>query len=156
MKEINANLQAVAPGVSVIPWAMIPWSVWSSPAQRLLAVACNSYPPELWNCFLMPADEKSATALSMPMHPRCEIPGVAETCIRLLVELSEEHQAISDRAGAALARGDWESFFNAIQNSEEKYKARILMLAHAITEDLFGKPVYERHKELFGRNLGWC
>lgn len=152
LDKLNANINEVAPGVSVVPLAMVPWSVWNGQAAPFLFIVCNMYPPEMWNVFLMPADEKSADYLGMPIHPYREIKGVEENCTRLLLELHEEHRVVFNETSMGLEKGDF-SVLDTYQESRNKTLKRILMMAYAITAELFGQEVYERHKELFFEHL---
>lgn len=154
MDELNVNLNEVAPGVSVAPWSMVPWTVWHGQAAPFLLIVCNMYPPEKWNMFLMPANDASSYALSMPRHPFGEIKGIEENCTRLLLELYEKHQVVFNETSIALEKGDL-STLDAYGQSRIETQTMVVKLAHAITADVFGQEVYDRQKQLFSEQLGW-
>lgn len=154
MAEINESLQGQLPGVTVVPWAMIPWSVWEGRVALFLTISCKMFPAEPWNMFLMPADDRSAEALGWQVHPYREIPGLMETCTRLLLELADEHQAVFEATGRRLEAGDV-SALESYQHSSQSARANVIKLARYLAADLFGQQSFDRHRAVFGKNLGW-
>ena len=152
--QINTSLQAQLPGTTVVPWAMIPWSVWEGRVALFLMINCKMCPADLWNTFLMPADERSAEALGWQIHPYREIPGVKDTCTRLLLELADEHQIVFEKTGKRLEAGDL-SALESYQHSSENARTNVIKLARYLATDLFGQQSFDRHRAVFAESLGW-
>ena len=151
LERINSQLPE---GVGVIPWAMIPWSLWSGPRAPFLLVVCKVFPTQPWNTFLMPQDERSAAVLGLPPHPRAPAGGLDEACTRLIGEVQEEYWSVFRPVEEAMAAGDM-SKLSQLDEARGKACGDICGIAHALTGKLFGEDVYHRHHELFGASLGW-
>jgi hypothetical protein len=149
-KTINSQL----PGdCQVIPWAMIPWSVWKGAHTSFLMSTLDVYPPDLWNTMLLPETELGAAALALPRHPGAVPPGLEPAAAHLIGQIHEQvltaHRSTTD----ALARSDMSElapFADAINGA----KAKLMYVAHKLSETTFGAPAMERHQALFGKALG--
>lgn len=145
----NAQLPS---GTTVIPWALIPWSVWGREPARFLMVTCEMFPATHWNTMLLPTDEQSAAILGLPRHPQSAIDGIEDASVRLLGELEAEFQADHRKVGEGLARGDT-SVLAGVESTRNKYKGQVVGLAHYLGSAVFGDAAWKRHDELFGNFL---
>jgi hypothetical protein len=151
MNAIVAKVNAHVSGLSVAPWAMIPWSVWQGlNAEYLIKRDC--LPSSPWNNLLLPDDAASSEFLGLPQHPRAAQPGLDEQLTRLIDELRLEARDEFDVTGAALSRGDWSALdrHEAFRNDQF---TKVFALARYIANDVFGKAVCDRHDEHFGYGL---
>lgn len=143
----TANAQLPS-GTTVIPWALIPWSVWGREPARFLMVTCELFPASHWNTMLLPADERSALVLDLPLHPRASIEGLEDGAVRLLGELEAEFFAAHRKVGEALARGDT-SVLDGYSQALDACKGRVVGLAHYLGSAVFGEKAWKRHDEVF-------
>lgn len=145
--KVNAHI----PGVTVIPWAIIPWSVWEGPNAELL-INTDFLPSSPWNNLLLPADTRSAEFLGLPEHPRTAIPGLHENLTGMIDGLRAEWRDQIDACTLALPREGWSAIeqFEAYKN--ERFQ-KLFALARHVTVMVFGEAVSARHDELFGIGL---
>lgn len=149
--SINEQLPDTA---KVIPWAMIPWSVWSQQHADFLLGVCELYPVGPWNMLLLPEDEAGALVLDLPQHLHGIPAGLEDAANRVIGEIREKFSEAHGRAGAALAQGDTSALddYTKVRN---ELTANVVGLAHALGASTYGEDAYARHKALFGAALGW-
>lgn len=147
--KINTQLSG---GLEVIPWALIPYSVWHREPATFLMVTCDFYPASRWNTMLLPANSKTAAALGLPEHPRVAVEGLEDAAVRILGELHDQFQIEHDKVGAALARGDT-SLLATVTNTQKKFAGQVVGIAHVLGSKVFGDEAWQRHDELFAAEL---
>lgn len=151
MDALVARVNAHIPGVAVIPWAIIPWSVWEGLNAELL-ISTDFMPSSPWNNLLLPADAQSAEYLGLPEHPRAAIPGLHENITALIDELRAERSAQVEACKASLPQDGW----SAIERFDADKTARfqkLFALARHVATMVFGEAACARHDELFGISL---
>ena len=151
INAVVAKVNAHIPGVTVAPWAMIPWSVWEGPNAEFL-IKSDFMPSSPWNNMLLAADAESAAFFGLPQHPRAAHVGLAEHLTGLIDELRAASRDDIERNLAAISRGD----FSVLDRYEELKTDRfqkLLQLARYVAADVFGAEVCARHDELFGFGL---
>ncbi|MCP5082495.1 MAG: hypothetical protein GY948_12445 [Alphaproteobacteria bacterium] len=151
LAALNASLPE---GVSVIPWSMVPWSLWRGPRAAFLMIVCDFYPASCLNTFLMAKNAQSAEMLGLPLHPRILPAEFAENCERLVGQAQDEFQDAFDKVDFQM-KGGVAAAFKAQDAARQKSAAAVCNIAHGLTVQLFGKPAYALHRELFGAALGW-
>ena len=150
LKTINSQL----PGdCRVIPWAMIPWSLWMGPDATFLMSSLDIYPPDLWNTMLLPENDLAAAALGLPKHPRAVPPGLEPAAAQLIDQIHEQVRTAHRRTTGALNRSDMSGFARFAEDIDSA-KAKMMYVAHKLSETTFGTPAMERHQALFGKALG--
>lgn len=141
-------------GASVIPWSMIPWSLWRGPQAAFMMIVCDFYPASRLNTFLMAKDVLSAEMLGLPLHPR-SVPGqFAEDCERLVGEAQETFQDAFDMVDFHRP-GGVKAAYKEQDAARQSAAEAVCNIAHGLTIKLFGRPAYALHRELFGTALGW-
>jgi hypothetical protein len=149
-KTINSQL----PGdCQVIPWAMIPWSLWKGPDATFLMSTLDVYPPDLWNTMLLPETELAAAALGLPKHPGVVPSGLEPAAAHLIGQIHEQVRTAHRRTTDALGRSDM-SELAPLVDVINGAKAKMMYVAHKLSETTFGAPAMERHQALFGKALG--
>lgn len=151
MNALVARVNAHIPGVAVLPWAMIPWTVWKDANAEFLMKA-HFFPSSPWNNMLLAADEKSAAFLGLPEHPRAAIPAIDENVTRLIDELRVRFRDEIDRGIEALSRGDFSVLDQFEKRRTERFQ-KLFMLTRHVANLVFGEAVCARHDELFGIGL---
>lgn len=150
-----ATMNKQMPGtVNLIPWAMLPWSIWQGPHADFLLVTCEKYPVGPWNTMLLPDDEAGAMVLDLPKHLGGFPPDVEAAINRLLGELRENFSQAHARTGAAMAKGDI-SALDKFEETRRDTSAKVSGIAHFMAAQIYGKEAYDRHRKLFGKALGW-
>jgi hypothetical protein len=150
LKAINSQLPA---DCQVIPWAMIPWSLWKGPDATFLMSTLDVYPPDLWNTMLLPESDLAAAALGLPKHPGVTPPGLEPAAAHLIGQIHEQVRTAHRRTTDALARSDT-SELAPLADAVSAAKAKMMYVAHKLSETTFGAPAMERHQALFGKALG--
>jgi hypothetical protein len=151
MNAIVAKVNAHIPGVSVIPWAMIPWSVWQDQNAEFL-MKMDFFQSSPWNNMLLPADAASSDYLGLPQHPRIAQPGLDEELSRLITELRIETADKIASFMPAFVRGDISFLDEFTEFSNDRFR-KLMALTRYVAYDIFGKEACIRHDELFGFGL---
>lgn len=151
MNALVAEVNAHIAGISVIPWAMVPWSVWEGLNAEFL-IKRDFLPSSPWNNLLLPADAASADFLGLPPHPRVAQPGLDENIARLITELRIEARDEFQTTFAALARGDWSALDRHEAFRADQFK-KLIALTRYVANEIFGAAACARHDELFGFGL---
>ncbi len=145
--KVNAHI----PGVTVIPWAIIPGSVWEGPNAELL-ISTDFMPSSPWNNMLLPADPQSAEFLGLPEHPRTAIHGLHENLSGLIDQLRDERRDQIEACKAALPRAGWSAIEQFETYKNDRFQ-KLFALARHVSGSVFGDAVCARHDELFGIGL---
>jgi hypothetical protein len=149
LKTINSQL----PGdCQVIPWAMIPWSLWKGPDATFLMSTLDFYPPDPWNTMLLPENDLAAAALGLPKHPGAVPPGLEPAAAHLIGRIHEQVLTAHRGTTEALARSDM-SKLAPFADTVSGAKVKMMYVARKLSEGTFGAPVMERHQALFGKAL---
>lgn len=151
MNAVVAKVNAHMPGVSVAPWAIIPWSVWEGLNAEFL-IKTDFCPSSPWNNMLLPADAESAAVLGLPEHPRATQPGLAENLMRMVDALRIEYRDEWDRDFAAITGGDYSVLARQEALKNDRFK-KLFALVRYVSNDVFGDAACARHDELFGIGL---
>ena len=153
-EKIRKTINSQLPGdCQVIPWAMIPWSLWKGPHATFLMSSLDVYPPDLWNTMLLPETDLGAAALGLLKHPGVVPPGLEPAAAHLIGQIHEQVLTAHRQTTDALDRLDTSGlapFADAINGAT----AKMMYVAHKLSETAFGAPAMERHQALFGKALG--
>ena len=151
MNAVVAKVNAHIPGVTVAPWAMIPWSVWEGPNAEFL-IKSDFMPSSPWNNMLLAADAESSAFFGLPEHPRAAHQGLAENVTQLIDELRAASRGETERNLAAISSGDFSVLDRYEQLKTDRFQ-KLLQLARYVATEVFGAEVCARHDELFGFGL---
>jgi hypothetical protein len=147
VERVNAHI----PGIAVMPWAIIPWSVWEGANAELL-ISTDFMPSSPWNNLLLPADARSAEFLGLPEHPRTAIPGLHENLTGLIDELHAERSAQVEACKTSLPHSGWSAVEQFEAYKTERFQ-KLFALARHVAVMVFGEQACARHDELFGIGL---
>lgn len=149
-----ANLNAQMPkSVTLIPWAMIPWSVWNGPHSGFLLATCELYPVGSWNMMLLPDDEAGAIVLDLPKHRGGVPPELERMANSVIGEIRGKFSQVHARIGAALEKGEL-SALDEYKKPLDEAIAFVRGLAQYLGAHTYGEDAYNRHKALFANALG--
>jgi len=151
MNAIVARVNAHIPGVSVRPWAMIPWAVWQGLNAEFL-IKMDFLPSSPWNNMLLPIDAYSSDFLGLPLHPRAADPELDAQLTRLIDELRSDSRLEIDRCLIAISQGDFSVLDQYEGFKNERFK-KLFALARYVGNMVFGDAACARHDELFGIGL---
>lgn len=151
MNALVAKVNAHVAGLSVRPWAMIPWAVWQGLNAEFL-MKRDFLPSSPWNNMLLPDDAASSAHLGLPQHPRAALPGLDENLTHMIDELRIGSRDEFDRNWAAISRGDFSALDRHKQFKNDQFQ-KLFALARYVANDVFGEAVCTRHDELFGMGL---
>ena len=136
----------------IIPWAMIPWSVWSGDHGEFLFKQ-DLYPVDAWNTMLLPADEHTELVLGLPRHLQAVPQKLEEHANRYLEEIiGKVVLAHQETMKSFQTSGTAE--FGAFSDVVDRAKHEIRVVAHHLAATLYGDSAYHRHQKLFGASLG--
>ena len=151
MNALVAKVNAHIPDVAVIPWAVIPWSVWED-QNALFLMKFDFLPCSPWNNMLLAADAKTSNFLGLPQHPRAAVPGLHENLTRMIDELRGETRDELDSGMAAISRGDFSVLGRFAKFKNDQFQ-KLFALTRYVQNDVYGEEVCARHDELFGIGL---
>jgi hypothetical protein len=151
MKRIVAKANAHLPGISFVPWAMMPWNVWQNTNAAFLMNA-DFMPSSPWNNMLLAADAHTSATLGLPQHPRATPPGIEENVSRLITELREDVQTKFDHIMTTILRGDLSVLGDYEKIKNDRFQKLIVLTRH-VASMVFGEATLKRHDELFGIGL---
>ena len=151
MNALVAKVNAHIPDVAVLPWAVIPWSVWQDRNAQFL-MRLDFLPCSPWNTMLLAADARSSDFLGLPQHPRAAVPGLHENLTRMIDELRSDTSGELERGVAAISRGDFSILDRYEQFKNDQFQ-KLFALTRYIQKDVHGEEVCARHDELFGIGL---
>ncbi len=148
VKQINAQLPD---GMEVIPYAMLSWALWNqqyAETADFLLNTCDMYPVEAWNTMMLPADEKCAQMLNLPVHPRGYPAGFEDHCARIVLEIEAKHRAEID---PILALGTNAGMDDISRHGEIRANTirSVAGIAAGLTSVILSEEVYFRHQKLF-------
>jgi hypothetical protein len=151
LDALVAKVNAHIPGVRVVPWAVLPWSVWKDVNAQFLMKA-GYLPCSPWNNLLLADDARSSAFLGLPEHPRAAMPWIDENVTRLVDELRTEFSAANQTIMDAISRGDF-SLLESFEKLKTDRFQKLFMMMRYLANMVWGETVCARHDELFGIGL---
>ncbi len=150
IEQVNAQLPA---GAKVAPYAMLPWELWDGRFGELLAMRCALWAPGAWNQMLLAEDAHSSAVLGLPEHPGGYPDGLIDEIERLLDEAYAPIAGMMEKVHSEQRFGlnEVEAHGEAINDLMRK----IITMSHYLGSMCIGEEAWERHKEVFGMNVGW-
>lgn len=151
MNALVAKVNAHIPGITLAPWAVIPWAIWKDRNAAFLMKA-EFFPSSPWNNMLLAADAKSSAHLGIPEHPRVPMPELDANVTRLIDELRANFDDETERNQAALSRGDFSVLARHEALSKDRFQ-KLFALTRHVASLIWGDAVCARHDQLFGIGL---
>jgi hypothetical protein len=121
LAEINREV-ARQTGGRVAPFFLFGESVWNSEIGSFLMARLKFFPFDHWNVLFLPADERTAAMLNLPVCPRDEIPGTLDV-------IGQWHAEAKAKLDTAIAEARRTQQFGAIVDVENDVKADVWGLA---------------------------
>lgn len=149
LEKVNAQMPG---GVKVVPFAMLPWTVWQSDHASFLMISCGYYPVDPWNTALLAADETGSMTLGLPRHPGGYPEGYEAACIGAVQKIHQEHSEAYLAIQQRMQQGDRTALDDHAKVLNQT-KGKVYAHAHTLFSVLFGEEVYKRHNEVFGKTL---
>ncbi|MEP3276285.1 MAG: hypothetical protein ABJN26_07590 [Stappiaceae bacterium] len=140
--------------VSVIPWAMVPATVWSMQYGDFLSVTCDMYPSAPWNMMLLPEDQRSALVLELPEHLHVAPSGFDVACNAVIGRVVDEFQRSTADARHDLLQGKIGKL-GEFEAARQQTLVTLCHLAYSFGQEIYGEDAFDRHKSMFGDVLGW-
>lgn len=151
MNALVAKVNTHIPGITLVPWAMIPWALWKDRNAAFLMKA-EFFPSSPWNNMLLAADAKSSAHLRIPEHPRTAMPELNDNLTRLIDELRANFDDETDRNQVALSRGDFSVLARHQALSKDRFQ-KLFALTRHVANLVWGDAVCASHDQLFGIGL---
>jgi hypothetical protein len=98
LAEMNRSVAARVPGGSMRPFSLLPDPCWNGEMGRFLMMQLDLFPYDDWNMIFLPADEGTAEALDLPLHPNGNVPAFVESSERFLRDAQAHLHAAHDEA----------------------------------------------------------
>jgi hypothetical protein len=96
--EVNRDVAQRTAGGSVKPYFLISDPCWNGETGWFFMAQLRMFPYDDWNVVYLPADERTARMLNLPLHPGGPIPGMAELVESFVRESQGKMQAASAEA----------------------------------------------------------
>jgi hypothetical protein len=100
LADINREVAQRLPGARVMPFFLIPEPCWNGDMGTFFMGRLAFFPYDDWNVLFLPADERTASVMNLPVCPRGEIEGV----IRIVQQMIAASEARLDAARAEAER----------------------------------------------------
>jgi hypothetical protein len=120
LAEINRSVAERVPGGLMRQFSLLPDPCWNGELGRFLMMRLDLFPYDDWNMILLPADEKTAEALNLPLHPNGNIPTFVATAEVFLRSADERLRAAHAEAGHT---HDFGKFHDTLEEIRDKVKA---------------------------------
>ncbi len=154
-KALIAGINEGMPqGVTLVPWAMIPYSIWKGPHAEFVMLICDLFPCGVWNTMLLPDSDAGARELGLPKHLGYVPDGLEEGANRLLGDIRKGLDAVYEETSPGIGQGDFSALCR-FNEEADKAKLYVIRLAHILSTKVYGDDAYARHQQLFGEALGW-
>ena len=90
--ELNRDVAARTNGGSVQPFFLIPEPCWNGELGDFLVVTLKLSPYQDWNVAFLPADERTASMMNLPVHPDRDDPEVVEYAMGFVVAARDHYK----------------------------------------------------------------
>ena len=91
--ELNRDVAARTNGGSVEPFFLIPEPCWNGELGDFLVVTLKLSPYQDWNVAFLPADERTASEMNLPVHPNRDDPEVVEYAMGFVSAARDHYNA---------------------------------------------------------------
>jgi hypothetical protein len=129
LSEINRSVAERVPGGRMRQFSLIPDSCWNGELGAFLMMRLGLFPYDDWNMIFLPADEKTADALDLPVHPNGNVPAFEEAAERLIGEGDM-------RLRVALAEAGRTQDFARFQDEVEEIREKVRGLAKTFLDEM--------------------
>ena len=149
LTRINESLRE-----KVVPWAMIPWSIWQQSHADFLLVGLDFYPVHPFNTLLLPETERGELAYGLPRHLGSIPAGLEEAANRLIGNIRDEFEKSHNEVTTQVHNGDLDAL-KKVDEFRGRAFAQLCVVAHQLGKTTYGAEAFERHKQMWGKTLGW-
>jgi len=149
LTRINGSLRE-----KVVPWAMIPWSIWQQSHADFLLVGLDFYPVHPFNTLLLPETERGELAYGLPRHLGSIPAGLEEAANRLIGNIRDEFEKSHNEVTTQVQNGDLDAL-KKVDEFRGRAFAQLCVVAHQLGKTTYGEEAFERHKQVWGKTLGW-
>jgi hypothetical protein len=129
LAEVNRSVGERVPGGSMRQFSLIPDFCWTGELGALLMMRLELFPYDDWNMIFLPADEKTADALDLPLHPSGNVPAFEAAAERLIGEADM-------RLRAAVAEAGRTQDFARLQDEREEIREKVRGLARTFLGEM--------------------
>ncbi len=138
----------------VVPWAMIPWSIWQQSHAHFLLVGLDFYPVHPFNTLLLPETERGELLYGLPKHLGGIPGGLEEAANRIIGEVRDAFEKSHREVTLQLQNGNLDAL-DKVKEFKSRAFGDVCAVAHELGKTTYGAEAYERHKQLWGKTLGW-
>ncbi|MBC7769706.1 MAG: hypothetical protein H7124_13075 [Phycisphaerales bacterium] len=129
--QAQRNAQAALASAQVRPFFLIPDPCWNGPTGAFLMTSLELYPYDDWNVMFLAADDRTAAALDIALHPNGNVAAFVQASEKFMAEAQIHMEMAHDDAGRT-------QDFAAYYNAREDVRGRVKLLA-----GLFAKQIVE-------------
>lgn len=149
LARINGSL-----GEKLVPWAMIPWSIWQQSHAHFLMVALDFYPVHPFNTLLLPETERGKLAYGLPRHLGSIPAGLEDAANSMIGGIRKNFEQSHNDVTTQLQNGNLD-VLKKVDDYKGRAFARVCIVAHELGKTTYGAEAFERHKQVWGETLGW-
>lgn len=129
--QLQGSTQALLPGAKMRPFFLIPETCWEGPTGSFLMKTLDLYAHDNWNVMFLAADERTAAALDIALHPHGEIPAFIQATQRLMDECQLNMNGAHNEAART---GNFNGYNEARDDAREQVKLLAGLFAKQIVE----------------------
>ncbi len=149
LTRINGSLHE-----KIVPWAMLPWSIWQQSHSDFLLVALDFYPVHPFNTLLLPETERGELAYGLPKHLGSIPAGLEDAANRLIGNIRDEFEKSHNEVTTQAQNGGLDAL-KKVDEFRGRAFAQLCVVAHQLGKTTYGAEAFERHKQIWGKTLGW-
>lgn len=129
--QLQLSTESLLPGAKMRPFLLIPDSCWDGPTGTFLMKTLDLYAHDNWNVMFLAADERTAAALDIALHPNSAIPAFVQAAERLMDECQLNMNGAHNEAART---GDFNRYHEARDDAREQVKLLAGQFAKQIVE----------------------
>ncbi len=133
--QVQRSAESRLPGAKLKAFFLIPDPCWNGPSGAFLMTSLDLYPYDDWNVMFLAADERTAKALDIALHPNGNIPAFVQAAERTVDETQVDLNGAHHEAGRT-------HNFAAYNEAREEARGRVKLQA-----GLFAKKIVEIWQE---------
>jgi hypothetical protein len=138
LASATATARPALPDAQLRPFLLIPDTIWASELGTFLMSSLALFPYDDWNVVFLAADQATATAMDIALHPNGEAPTFVSAAEKLL----DEVRAHMKRAGDEVeVTADYAAFQNIREDAQLRVKGLAMAFARTLIE------AWERQKD---------
>lgn len=131
LAKAQANARALLPQAELRAFSLIPDPCWNGDTGVFLMASLDLYPYDDWNIVFLAADERTAMAMDIAIHPNGNVPAFVTAAEKFLAEAQAHLKRATDEAELT---HDFAGFHDVREDVQLRVKGLAMSFARALIE----------------------